>query len=68
MVPCLGIPGHYLMAFHQIPRRGDIFIEYKGLQYVMIESAGPAWLRPGTVGDSTYAYLKSGKNFRIQPM
>jgi len=64
----LGIPGHYLMAFHQIPRRGDVFIEYKGLQYVMIESAGPAWLRPGVVGDSTMAYLKGGNNFRIQPL
>ncbi len=62
----LGIPEHYLMAVHRIPRRGDVFIEYRGLPYVMIESAGPAWLPPGTVGDLTEAYLDSGRNFRIQ--
>ncbi|OIO09962.1 MAG: hypothetical protein AUJ52_05365 [Elusimicrobia bacterium CG1_02_63_36] len=64
----LGIPGHYLMAYQRPPRRGDIYLEYKGLPFVMIESAGPAWLNPGDVGASTKNYLKSGKNFRIQPM
>lgn len=64
----LGIPGHYLMAYHRIPRSGDIFIEYQGLPYIMIESAGPAWLAPGTVGDQTRAYLESGRDFRIQPI
>jgi hypothetical protein len=64
----LGIPGHYLMAYQRPPRRGDIYIEYKGLPYVMIESAGPAWLRPGDVGQQTKDYLKSGRNFRIQPL
>lgn len=64
----LGIPEHYLMAVHRIPRRGEVFIEYEGLPYVMIESAGPAWLAPGTVGDQTLAYLKAGNNFRIQPI
>lgn len=62
----LGIPGHYLMAVHRIPRRGDVFIEHEGIPYVMIESAGPAWLSPGTVGDSTMDYLNAGKEFRIQ--
>ncbi|MBI3297524.1 MAG: hypothetical protein HYZ75_05140 [Elusimicrobia bacterium] len=64
----LGIPGHYLMAYHRIPRRGDVFIEYEGLTYVMIESAGPAWLPPGKVGDNTQDYLDSGQDFRIQPI
>ncbi|MBI5244785.1 MAG: hypothetical protein HY922_14040 [Elusimicrobia bacterium] len=64
----LAIPQHYLMAVHRIPRRGDAFIEHEGLPYVMIEAAGPAWLMPGQVGDSTMAYLESGKQFRIQPM
>lgn len=64
----LGIPGHYLMAYHRIPRSGDVYLEYKGLPYVMIESAGPAWLAPGTVGDQTQAYLDSGQDFRIQPI
>jgi len=63
----LAIPGHYLMAYHRIPRRGDIFIEYKGLPYVMIESAGPAWLPPGQVGGLAKDFLRSGKDFRIQP-
>jgi hypothetical protein len=64
----LGIPGHYLMAIHRIPRRGDVFIEHKGLSYVMIESAGPAWIPPGQVGDQTMAYLNGGNNFRIQAL
>ena len=64
----LGIPGHYLMAYQRAPRRGDVFIEHEGLPYVMIESAGPAWLQPGTVGQQTKDYLNSGHNFRIQPM
>jgi hypothetical protein len=64
----LAIPGHYLMAVHRIPRNGDVFIEYEGIPYVMIESAGPAWLPPGEVGETTADYLGAGKNFRIQPL
>lgn len=64
----LGIPGHYLMAYQRAPRRGDIYIEYQGIPYVMIESAGPAWLPPGEVGQGTQDYLSSGRNFRIQPL
>ncbi|HBL19128.1 MAG: hypothetical protein A2X36_01685 [Elusimicrobia bacterium GWA2_69_24] len=64
----LAIPGHYLMAVHRIPRNGDVFIEYEGIPYVMIESAGPAWLPPGEVGETTSDYLGAGNNFRIQPL
>ncbi|TPW19925.1 MAG: hypothetical protein FD126_2198 [Elusimicrobia bacterium] len=64
----LAIPGHYLMAYHRAPRRGEVFVEHEGLPYVMIESAGPAWLPPGVVGDQTQAYLDSGQDFRIQPI
>jgi hypothetical protein len=64
----LEIPEHYLMAVHRVPRRGETFIERDGLPYVMIESAGPAWLPPGRVGDFTLRYIESGKQFRIQPM
>jgi len=64
----LEIPEHYLLAIHRLPRRGDVFIEHEGLPYIMIESAGPAWLSPGQVGDTTMSYLESGKQFRIQPM
>jgi len=64
----LAIPEHYLMAVHRIPRSGDVFIEHEGIPYVMIESAGPAWIPPGTVGDFTEQYLKAGHEFRIQPI
>lgn len=64
----LAIPGHYLMAYQRAPRRGEVFVEHEGLPYVMIESAGPAWLPPGVVGDQTQAYLNSGQDFRIQPI
>lgn len=63
----LAIPGHYLLAIHRIPSRGEFFVEHDGLPYVMIEPAGPAWLPPGKVGDQTEQYLKSGKLFAIQP-
>jgi len=52
----------------RIPRNGDVFIEYEGIPYVMIESAGPAWLPPGEVGETTSDYLGAGNNFRIQPL
>ncbi|TBR24091.1 hypothetical protein EPO15_04730 [bacterium] len=64
----LAIPGHYLMAYQRAPRRGEVFVEHQGEPYVMIESAGPAWLPPGVVGDQTQAYLDSGQDFRIQPI
>ncbi|MBI4347681.1 MAG: hypothetical protein HY553_12560 [Elusimicrobia bacterium] len=63
----LAIPGHYLMGVHRIPAKGEYFVEHEGLPYVMIESAGPAWLPPGTVGDLTENYLRSGRLFAIQP-
>lgn len=63
----LGIPEHYLLAVHRIPGRGDVYIEYEGVPYVMIEAAGPGWLAPGKVGETTDRYLASGKSFAIQP-
>ncbi|MFH1724142.1 MAG: hypothetical protein ABII00_05905 [Elusimicrobiota bacterium] len=64
----LSIPGHYLMAVQRVPRSGDVFIEHEGFPFVMIESAGPAWLPPGRVGDTTRAYLEAGNSFGIQPL
>jgi hypothetical protein len=64
----LEIPEHYLLAVHRIPRKGEAFLEYEGLPFVMIESAGPAWLPPGQVGDFTSQFIQSGKQFRIQPL
>ncbi|MBI4423951.1 MAG: hypothetical protein HY554_09505 [Elusimicrobia bacterium] len=62
----LAIPGHYLLAVHRIPAKGEYYVEHQGLPYVMIEPAGPAWLPPGRVGSVTESYLKSGKLFAIQ--
>jgi hypothetical protein len=64
----LEIPEHYLMAVHRVPRKGEVYIEYEGKPYLLIESAGPAWLPPGQVGDYTMSYLESGKQFAIQPI
>ncbi|MFA6092933.1 MAG: hypothetical protein WCU88_13715 [Elusimicrobiota bacterium] len=64
----LELPEHYLMAVQRAPRKGDVYIEFEGFPYVMIESAGPAWIPPGEVGEFTLSYLESGKQFRIQPI
>lgn len=63
----LAVPGHYLMAVLRIPGKGDMFIEHGGLQYVLIEPAGPAWLPPGTVAESTVAMLQAGEGYKIEP-
>ena len=60
-------PGHYLMGVLRIPARGDAFVEYRGLQYVLVEPAGPAWLPPGTVGADTLPELDAAAGFRIEP-
>jgi hypothetical protein len=64
----VALPGHYLMAVLRIPDKGDAFVEYNGLQYVLIEPAGPAWLPPGRVADSTVALLESSDGQRIDPL
>jgi len=64
----LEIPDHYLMAVHRIPRRGEAYVEFQGLPYVMIEAAGPAWLAPGSVGEYTENFIQSGKDFQIQQL
>jgi hypothetical protein len=63
----VGVPGHYLMAVLRSPRKGDVFVEFQGLQYVLIEPAGPAWLEPGTVADSSIALLENTDGYRIDP-
>ncbi|MBI3563694.1 MAG: hypothetical protein HY079_00700 [Elusimicrobia bacterium] len=63
----LGVPGHYLMAVLQIPDKGDMFVEYQGLQYVLLEPAGPAWLPPGRVGDESVALLNGSDGYKIYP-
>lgn len=63
----LSVPGHYLMAILQIPDKGDMFVEYQGLQYVLLEPAGPAWLPPGHVGDDSVALLNGSDGYKIYP-
>ena len=63
----LALPEHYLLAILRIPNKGDLFIEYQGLQYVVVEPAGPAWLAPGTVAEHTQNLLEASQGYRIEP-
>ncbi|MCG2725712.1 MAG: hypothetical protein L6420_05565 [Elusimicrobia bacterium] len=63
----ISVPGHYLMAIRHLPAKGDIFVRYEGLEYVLIEPAGPAWLEPGRVGRTTSALLKGSDGYKIEP-
>ena len=63
----ISVPGHYLMAIRRIPGKGDMFVRYEGLEYVLIEPSGPAWLEPGQVGYNTTTLLKSSNGYRIEP-
>lgn len=60
-------PDHYLFAVLRIPNKGDLFVEYDGLQYVLVEAAGPAWLPPGTVSDHTQDLLSASEGYKIEP-
>jgi hypothetical protein len=64
----VAIPQHYLMGILHSPAKGDAFIEYKGLTYVLVEATGPAWLPAGSVGPLTTSVLAQGLDLRIQPM
>ncbi len=63
----ISVPGHYLMGLRRIPAKGDLFVRYEGLEYVLIEPAGPAWLMPGQVGANTKALLGGSKGYAIEP-
>lgn len=64
----VGVPGHYLMGVLQIPEKGDVFVSYGGLQYVLVEPAGPAWFPVGQVADTTMTLLRNrGEGYRIEP-
>ncbi|MFA6433209.1 MAG: hypothetical protein WCW52_00795 [Elusimicrobiales bacterium] len=63
----VSVPGHYLMAIRRIPAKGDLFVTYNGLEYVLIEPAGPAWLEPGMVGKNTAALLQGAEGYKIEP-
>ncbi len=63
----IAVPGHYLMAVLQIPDKGDMFVEYQGLQYILLEPAGPGWFPPGRVADETVAQLNGSDGYQIYP-
>lgn len=63
----VAVPGHYLMAIRRLPAKGDMFIRHKGLEYVLVEPAGPAWLEPGMVGRTTKALLAGREGYRLEP-
>lgn len=63
----VGVPGHYLMGVLLIPEKGDLFLEYQGLHYVLVEPAGPAWLPPGQVGEETMHFLNGREGYKIEP-
>ncbi len=63
----VSVPGHYLMAIKRLPGKGDVFVRYNGAEYVLIEPAGPAWLEPGRVGQSTLSLLQGMDGYKIEP-
>jgi hypothetical protein len=63
----VALPGHYLMATLKIPEKGDLYVEYEGLKYVLLEPAGPAWLPPGRVSEETMLQLNSADGYKIEP-
>ena len=63
----IAVPGHYLMAIRRIPGKGDMFVRYEGLEYVLVEPAGPAWLEPGQVGVHTKELLAGREGYRVEP-
>lgn len=63
----VAVPGHYLMAIRRLPGKGDMFVRYEGLEYVLVEPSGPAWLEPGMVGDLTRNLLAGKQGYRLEP-
>ena len=63
----VSVPGHFLMGVLQTPEKGDTFLEYQGLQYVLLEPAGPAWLPAGRVGEETSVLLAGRDGYKMEP-
>jgi hypothetical protein len=63
----VAVPGHYLMAVRRIPAKGDLFVRHEGLEYVLVEPAGPAWLEPGQVGIHTKELLAGREGYKLEP-
>jgi hypothetical protein len=63
----IALPHHYLMAVRRSPNAGDMFVRYQGVDYVLIDPAGPAWLPPGQVGSASIDSLQSDQGYAIEP-
>ena len=63
----VALPDHYLMGILRIPNKGDLYVEHQGIDYVLVEPAGPAWLAPGSVGERTRNLLEASQGFKIEP-
>jgi hypothetical protein len=63
----VALPEHYLSGILRIPQKGDVMMEYGGLNFVLIEPAGPAWLPPGTIGSTTLAMLQAQQDVQLEP-
>jgi hypothetical protein len=63
----ISLPRHYLMAIRRSPNAGDMYVRYQGVDYVLIDPAGPAWLPPGQVGSASADSLQSDNGYAIEP-
>jgi hypothetical protein len=63
----ISLPHHYMMAVRRSPNTGDAYVRYQGVDYVLIDPAGPAWLPPGQVGSASVDSLQSDEGYAIEP-
>ncbi len=64
----VGVPGHYLLGIFQLPDKGEAFVEFKGLTYVLMEPSGPAWVPPGIISDYTLKWIDSRDQVILEPI
>ena len=64
----VGMPNHYLLGVLRTPAKGDAFVEYNGLTYVLMEPAGPGWVPPGIVSEYTLQLLNAGDQIALEPL
>lgn len=64
----VGMPNHYLIGVLRTPNKGDAFVEYGGLSYVLMEPAGPGLLAPGMVSEYTLQLLNAGDHITLEPL
>lgn len=64
----VGMPNHYLIGMLRTPAKGDAFVEYNGLSYVLMEPAGPGWSPPGNISEYTLGILNAGNQIALEPL